>query len=180
VRLDGLYRIWAPGQADSRDFRVEGGHPVDADSWVEANVLPRWAELLAPAVAIVGTRPPWKGSEAEWATFHVITRDVAAFVEALPDRATVVSGGARGVDTTAREMSRRRGLWVFECLPDYIRYCGSQAPLMRNTVIVATAGGAVHCWPSPWSRGTRDTQEKAGDRAVVHRPWLTPARRAAG
>ena len=43
----------------------------------------------------------------------------------------IVSGGARGVDTSAREYAHAHGLSCVEFLPDYAKY-GRSAPLRRN------------------------------------------------
>ena len=57
-------------------------------------------------VGIVGSRR-WKGRSA-----------VESLVKTLPADTTVVSGGARGVDSWAAEFARKRGLKVVEFLPD--------------------------------------------------------------
>ena len=48
----------------------------------------------------------------------------------------IVSGGARGVDTLAREYAAARGIPLVEFLPQYERY-GRAAPLKRNAEIAA-------------------------------------------
>ena len=54
----------------------------------------------------------------------------------LPEDTTeIVSGGARGVDTSARNYARARGLKLTEFLPDYHQF-GRQAPLRRNIEII--------------------------------------------
>jgi predicted Rossmann fold nucleotide-binding protein DprA/Smf involved in DNA uptake len=57
-------------------------------------------------VGIVGSRR-WKSRSA-----------VESLVKTLPADTTVVSGGARGVDSWAAEFARKRGLKVVEFLPD--------------------------------------------------------------
>lgn len=53
----------------------------------------------------------------------------------LPEKTTeIVSGGARGIDTCAREYASGNGLKLTEFLPDYKRY-GRGAPLKRNLKI---------------------------------------------
>ena len=50
----------------------------------------------------------------------------------------IVSGGARGVDTSAREYAHAHGLSCVEFLPDYAKY-GRSAPLRRNLQIIEYA-----------------------------------------
>ena len=47
----------------------------------------------------------------------------------------IVSGGAKGIDTCAREYALAKGLKLTEFLPDYKRY-GRGAPLKRNLQII--------------------------------------------
>ena len=56
---------------------------------------------------------------------------------------SIVSGGARGVDSAASVFARSAGLPLFIFLPDYDRF-GSVAPLRRNTLIV-DASDALFC-----------------------------------
>ena len=54
----------------------------------------------------------------------------------LPDYTTeIISGGAKGVDASAREYALRYGLKLTEYLPEYSRY-GRSAPLKRNITII--------------------------------------------
>ena len=178
VRLDGLYRVTTATYCAG--FEVTAGHVTAAAPILRKRVLPRWEALLAGSVAIVGCRPPKVRSPEANRVVTSIGADLRRFVAALPAGTTVVSGGARGVDSFAWKLATERGLVVVECLPDAQRYDPKVAPLMRNTTIVALAS-RVECWPGPWSRGTYDTLRKAresGKPAVEHRPWLTPAQRA--
>lgn len=51
------------------------------------------------------------------------------------DTTEIVSGGARGVDTSAREYALKHGLKLTEYLPEYGKY-GRGAPLKRNIAII--------------------------------------------
>ena len=81
----------------------------------------------------------------------LIVRDLENY---LPEETTeIVSGGARGVDTSARFYAQRRGLKLTEFLPDYAAY-GKVAPLMRNLDIRDYADEVYAFWDGV-SRGTK-------------------------
>lgn len=65
----------------------------------------------------------------------------------------IVSGGAKGVDTSAREYAQRHGLKLTEYLPEYGRY-GRAAPLKRNITIIENADLVLAFWDGR-SRGTK-------------------------
>lgn len=72
----------------------------------------------------------------------------------IPKNVTeIVSGGARGVDTCAREYAQIHGIRLTEFLPDYNRY-GRIAPLKRNLEIIAYAELVLAFWDGK-SRGTK-------------------------
>ena len=73
----------------------------------------------------------------------------------------IVSGGARGIDTCAREYAKVHGLKLTEFLPDYERY-GKGAPLRRNLEIIDYAYAVFAFWDGK-SRGTTYTIKKAQD-----------------
>ena len=71
----------------------------------------------------------------------------------LPERVTVLlSGGAKGVDASAREYAESHGLELREYLPEYSRY-GRAAPLKRNRTIVEQADLVLAFWDGA-SKGT--------------------------
>jgi len=73
--------------------------------------------------------------------------------EYLPAETTeIVSGGAKGVDTSAREYAQRNGIRLTEFLPDYKKY-GRAAPLKRNIQIIEYADIVLAFWDGS-SRGT--------------------------
>ncbi len=72
----------------------------------------------------------------------------------LPDDTTeIISGGARGVDASAREYAQRHGLKLTEYLPEYSKYRRS-APLKRNLTIIENADLVLAFWDG-LSRGTK-------------------------
>lgn len=90
----------------------------------------------------------------------------------LPKEITeIVSGGAVGVDTCAREYALAHGLILTEYLPDYERF-GRSAPLKRNLQIIEYADLVLAFWDGR-SRGTayviREC-DKRGKECRVHRP----------
>ena len=79
-------------------------------------------------IGIVGSRR-WKSKKA-----------VESLVNTFPADTTVVSGGAKGVDSWAAECARKRGLKVIEFFPDYPSFGSSrweynQAYYTRNRQI---------------------------------------------
>jgi hypothetical protein len=80
---------------------------------------------------------------------------VRDFVLRLPDGSTVVSGGARGVDQTAVNVAKARGLQTMVFQADWQRH-GRAAGPMRNAEIVAHAKEVIAFWDCN-SRGTLDT-----------------------
>lgn len=79
---------------------------------------------------------------------------VADLGKYLPEGTTeIISGGARGVDTSAREYALAHGLKLTEFLPEYDRY-GRSAPLKRNLTIIENAELVLAFWDGS-SRGTK-------------------------
>lgn len=72
----------------------------------------------------------------------------------LPEGVTeIVSGGARGVDTCAKNYALAHGLKLTEFLPEYEKY-GRGAPLRRNITIIEYADLVLAFWDGK-SRGTK-------------------------
>lgn len=85
----------------------------------------------------------------------------------IPPQCTeIVSGGARGVDTCAKEYALAHGLKLTEFYPDYDRY-GRSAPLKRNDQIVAHADMVIAFWDGV-SRGTIYTLKQCKQQG---KPW---------
>ncbi|MBQ7084367.1 MAG: hypothetical protein IJM95_03875 [Anaerotignum sp.] len=74
--------------------------------------------------------------------------------EYLPQDVTeIISGGAIGVDTSAREYALRNEIRLTEFLPEYEKY-GRVAPLKRNIVIIENADLVLAFWDGK-SKGTK-------------------------
>lgn len=72
----------------------------------------------------------------------------------LPPNATeIVSGGARGVDSAAKELAQSLSLPLRLFLPDYKRY-GRNAAIKRNIEIIEYADEVLAFWDGV-SKGTR-------------------------
>lgn len=109
---------------------------------------------LAPGerrVAVVGSR--------DWADLGAV-RD---FVNSLPDDATVVSGGARGVDSAAEGAADARGLKKSIHPAEWNKY-GKSAGYRRNPSIVRDAEVVV-AFRDPASRGGSKGTQNAIDLA---------------
>lgn len=83
----------------------------------------------------------------------------------LPENTTeIVSGGAKGVDTSAREYALAHGIKLTEFLPDYEKY-GRSAPLKRNITIIESADLVLAFWDGQ-SRGTKFVIYNCRERGV--------------
>ncbi len=83
----------------------------------------------------------------------------------LPEGTTeIVSGGARGVDASAREYALRHGLKLTEFLPEYSRY-GRGAPLRRNIAIIESADLVLAFWDGR-SKGTKHVIDNCKKRNI--------------
>lgn len=77
----------------------------------------------------------------------------------LPDETTeIISGGAKGIDTCAKEYAIANGIKLTEFLPQYEKY-GKGAPLKRNIAIIENADIVIAFWDGK-SSGTRFVIEK--------------------
>lgn len=82
---------------------------------------------------------------------NLIVKDLGRY---LPENVTeIVSGGARGIDTCAREYAKSHGIKLKEFLPEYQKH-GRSAPLKRNLKIIDYADLIIAFWDGQ-SRGTK-------------------------
>ena len=83
----------------------------------------------------------------------------------LPKEVTeIVSGGAKGVDTSAREYAISHGIKLTEFLPEYKKY-GRSAPLKRNITIIENADLVLAFWDGN-SRGTKFVIDNCKNRGI--------------
>lgn len=66
----------------------------------------------------------------------------------------LVSGGAKGVDSTAEEWAKSRNIPIKRFLPHYTIDNAKFAPLLRNTDMATYADGLIAIWDGK-SKGTR-------------------------
>lgn len=88
----------------------------------------------------------------------------------LPEGVTeIVSGGARGVDASARAYAFAHGIKLTEFLPEYDKY-GRNAPLRRNTSIIEYSDLVLAFWDntSPGTRHVIESCRKRGIPILVH------------
>ncbi len=72
----------------------------------------------------------------------------------IPEEVTeIVSGGAKGIDSCAREYALENGIPLTEFLPNYKKY-GKKAPLIRNLRIINYADYVIAFWDGK-SNGTK-------------------------
>lgn len=90
----------------------------------------------------------------------------------LPDDVTeIVSGGAKGIDTCARDYAIDNGIKLTEFYPEYNKY-GRSAPIKRNQQIIEYADIVIAFWNGT-SRGTFNVIEscrKIGKKIKVYMP----------
>ena len=88
-----------------------------------------------------------------------------------PGTTEIVSGGARGVDTSAREYALSHDIKLTEFLPEYDKY-GKSAPLKRNIQIIEYSDLILAFWDGE-SHGTKfviDNCKKLGKPVKVYSP----------
>ena len=112
-------------------------------------------EVMKMKVAVIGSRG----------------LSVADLNKYLPeDTDEIVSGGAKGVDTSAREYALAHGLKLTEFLPEYDKY-GRGAPLKRNITIIEYADLVLAFWDGK-SHGTKFVIDNCKQRGVPVKVFL--------
>ena len=83
------------------------------------------------------------------------SRSITAAIpeKCIPEGVTqFISGGAKGIDTSARNYAREHHIFILDILPEYDLY-GRRAPLIRNDLIISLADMVLIFWDGE-SRGT--------------------------
>ncbi len=89
----------------------------------------------------------------------------------LPEGTTeIVSGGARGVDTSAREYAISHAIKLTEFLPEYDKF-GRGAPLRRNITIIEYADLVLAFWDGQ-SHGTKFMIDNCRKRNIPVRVFM--------
>lgn len=80
---------------------------------------------------------------------------VEDIIKVLPEKTTsIVSGGADGVDSLAKQTAKALSLPIQEFLPNY-KIFGKIAPVVRNRQIISEADSVIAFWDYQ-SKGTRN------------------------
>lgn len=91
--------------------------------------------------------------------------DVINLGKYLPENTTeIISGGATGVDTSAKKYALANDIKLTEFLPEYRKY-GKLAPLIRNAQIIEGADLVVAFWDGK-SKGTKSVIEKCREKGI--------------
>lgn len=78
---------------------------------------------------------------------------------------SIVSGGAKGIDSTANELAKEHNIKTLIFRPRYDLYPYRQAPLMRNISIVENSDILFAFWDGK-SKGTEFTINKARKKGI--------------
>ncbi len=89
-----------------------------------------------------------------------------------PETTEIISGGAKGVDQSAKEYAHQHGIAYTELLPDYPRF-GRAAPLKRNDEIIRRAEFVLIFW-NGHSRGTAKVIRQCEKLGVPHQVHPLP------
>lgn len=106
-------------------------------------------------VAVIGSRT-------------LVVNDLGKYLPA--ETSEIVSGGAKGVDTSARQYAHAHGLKLTEFLPEYSKY-GRTAPLKRNITIIEHADLVMAFWDGS-SHGTKYVIDACRKRGIAVRVFL--------
>ena len=87
---------------------------------------------------------------------------VAEYVNGLPQRASIITGSASGVDAAATKAARTRGLAVHVMPASFDEVADASKSAARNQRLVDACDVLVAFWDGA-SKGTRTTVERALD-----------------
>lgn len=78
-----------------------------------------------------------------------------------PNTTEIISGGAKGIDSCAKQYALQNGFKYTEFLPEYEKY-GRAAPIKRNVLIIDAADIVIAFWDGE-SRGTKFVIDKCAE-----------------
>ena len=87
-----------------------------------------------------------------------------------PEVTEIVSGGAIGIDSCARDYALAQGIKLTEFLPEYEKY-GRSAPLKRNITIIEHSDLVLAFWDGA-SRGTKFVIDNCKKRGIPVRVFI--------
>lgn len=97
--------------------------------------------------------------------------EIKCIAKYIPNNATeIVSGGAKGVDTAAKEYALLNNIKLTEFLPEYAKY-GKFAPLKRNISIIEYSDIVICLWNGK-SRGTKFVIENCKKKNVPYKVFI--------
>ncbi|MDE7399554.1 MAG: hypothetical protein K2N06_08520 [Oscillospiraceae bacterium] len=86
------------------------------------------------------------------------------------DTTEIISGGANGIDTCARNYAISHNIKLTEFLPEFDKY-GRSAPLKRNLTIIQNAELVIALWDGT-SHGTKFVIDKCGEMGVAIKTFV--------
>lgn len=86
------------------------------------------------------------------------------------DTTEIISGGAKGIDTCARNYAISHNIKLTEFLPEFEKY-GRVAPLKRNITIIQNADLVIALWNGT-SLGTKFVIDKCGKMGVTIKTFV--------
>lgn len=100
----------------------------------------------------------WRGMKDD-GTFEESMGDFIVQFGSVPS--LIITGGSSGADTYAMRWAKKYNVPLLTLRPQYDKYHFMQAPLLRNTDIVAAATHLLAFPSYSHGRGTQDTISKA-------------------
>lgn len=103
-------------------------------------------------VAVIGSRT--------FTNYQIVKETLLKVIEKYGSPETIISGGALGADTLAEKYAKENNIPTLIFKPDYTKYPGKMAPIMRNFTIVDNSDIIVAFWDKK-SPGTKSSLEYA-------------------
>jgi hypothetical protein len=146
----------SPGTAYASQQDALREQPTDGGKAAE-----RESTRNAMSIAVIGSR-----TFTDYQTLESVMLDVLKEKGANPREVTIVSGGAKGADSLARDFAQKHGAQCMEFLPDWEKH-GKSAGVLRNADIVKNSDFVLAFWDGQ-SRGTRHSLEFARKNGIPY------------